>query len=124
MTIVVDDFVCPGLSDYLHLTGVALAGDVALETILISALFFAYLTVPPQSLKTLRLQLIIEIWQEFKSVLSGPIYKDGLWNGFEIFQCTKGKYDLHLVDPTSALGMIERCQQQISDAAVSRKVNE
>ncbi len=49
--VVGNDFVCPRLSNYLHLPRMALTGDMALEPILVSTLLFADLAVPAEPLE-------------------------------------------------------------------------
>ena len=55
------------LSDYEHLPQMRLGLGMALEAVLISTLFLANLTVPPQALKPLGLHLI-------RDILRGPNY--------------------------------------------------
>jgi hypothetical protein len=48
-------------SDNEHLSQMGFTGDMALETVLVSALFLADLTVPAQLLKSLGLHLVGEV---------------------------------------------------------------
>lgn len=54
IAVVADDFIGARLSDYLHLPRMTFASDVAFESIFISALLLADLTVPAEPLKALR----------------------------------------------------------------------
>ena len=57
------------LGHQLHLPQVALAGEVALEAVLVAALLLAALTVPPQLLQTLRLDPVADGFRCQEAVL-------------------------------------------------------